>query len=315
MARIRSIHPGLFTDEAFASLSMAARVLLLGIWTESDDQGVFEWKPVTLKMRVFSADNLDVVPLLGELQRADAVRQFSFEGKPHGAVRNFCKYQKPKTPKFRDVRDDEIRNYVSSKYPKAETGSPQPSPFPQKGEMERQREEGGDSSFLGVGLGGGEKPARAKVSRLDSKVKLTVDFTPSNATRETIRGMGFSDQQFNKEISRFHPYYMGRGTVADDWDSMLISWFQRATPAAVAAAPTAGLTIVNKTFVIHDTLGWKSWVAHLKETKGITWTRTIEMRDEETGRIKIGWWWASEYAPGYDEATGERHAPKSEDAA
>lgn len=313
MARIRSIHPGLFTDEAFASLSMAARVLLLGIWTECDDQGVFEWKPVTLKMRIFSADNLDVVPLLAELVRADAIRQFHFEGKPHGAVRNFCKYQKPKTPKFRDVRDDEIRNYVASKYPKSETVGGEQCQFPQKGEISLQREEGGDSLLLGVGIGGGEKPARAKVSRLDSKVKLTLDFVPTDATREAIRAMGFSDQQFNKEISRFHPYYMGRGTVADDWDSMLISWFQRATPEA--AAPTAGLTIVNKTFVIHDTLGWKSWVAHIKETKGITWTRTIEMRDEETGRIKIGWWWASEYAPGYDEATGEKLPPRSEDAA
>jgi hypothetical protein len=76
---------------------------------------------------------------------------------------------------------------------------------------------------------------------LDSKVKLTLDFSPSEATRQTIRGMGFEDKQFNKEFSRFHPYYMGRGTVADDWDAMLVSWFQRATPEA--AAPTAGLTM------------------------------------------------------------------------
>ncbi|SHJ71300.1 hypothetical protein SAMN05444159_1293 [Bradyrhizobium lablabi] len=314
MARIRSIHPGLFTDEAFASLSMAARVLLLGIWTESDDQGVFEWKPVTLKMRVFSADNLDVVPLLAELTRADAVRQFSFEGKPHGAVRNFCKYQKPKTPKFRDVRDDEIRKYVASKYPKEEIEPSKPEPFPQKGEMVRQREEGGDSLILGVGLGGGEKPARPRASRLDSKEKLTIAFAPSESTREAIRGMGFGDQQFNKEFSRFHPYHMGRGTVADDWNAMLVSWFQRATPEPVPAA-TAGLTMLNKTFVILDTLGWKSWVAHIKQTRGITWSRTIERRDEETGRVQLGWWWPSEYAPGYDEATGERIAPQSEEDA
>ncbi len=145
MARIRSIFPGLFTDEAFVSVSMPARVLLLGIWTEADDQGVFEWKPVTLKMRIFSADNIDVVPLLGELETANAVRRFSFEGKPHGAIRNFCKYQKPKTPKFRDVKDAEIRNYVASKYQKEETETSKPEPFPQNGEMNRRREEGGGS--------------------------------------------------------------------------------------------------------------------------------------------------------------------------
>jgi glutathione S-transferase len=313
MARIRSIFPGLFTDEAFVSLSMAARVLLLGIWTDSDDQGVFEWKPVSLKMRIFSADNIDVVPLLAELVRADVIRQFSFEGKSHGAVRNFCKYQKPKSPKFRDLRDEEIRKYVASKYPKEEVAPSQPQQFPQKVEMARLREEGGDSLIPGVGLGGGEKPPRAKPSRLDSKEKLTLEFAPSDATREAIRMMGFGDQQFNKEFSRFHPYHMGRGTVADDWNAMLVSWFQRATPEP-SPAPTAGLTMLNKTFVILDTLGWKSWVAHIKETRGITWSRTIEKRDD-AGRVQLGWWWPSEYAPGYDEATGERVAPSAEENA
>jgi hypothetical protein len=33
MPRIRSVHPGLFTDEAFVTVSMAARVLLIGVWT------------------------------------------------------------------------------------------------------------------------------------------------------------------------------------------------------------------------------------------------------------------------------------------
>lgn len=37
MARIRSIHPGLYTDESFATLTMAARVLIIGIWNHADD--------------------------------------------------------------------------------------------------------------------------------------------------------------------------------------------------------------------------------------------------------------------------------------
>jgi hypothetical protein len=32
MAHIRSVHPGLFIDDAFLELSMGARVLLIGIW-------------------------------------------------------------------------------------------------------------------------------------------------------------------------------------------------------------------------------------------------------------------------------------------
>jgi hypothetical protein len=143
MARIRSIHPGLFTDEAFAGLGMPARVLLLGLWTESDDQGVFEWKPITIKMRIMPVDNVDVSALLSELVRADVVKSFQQDGKTFGAVRNFCKYQKPKTPKYRPVKSVEIRNYVASTYPASETDVAQPDQFPQNGEMSPQMEEGG----------------------------------------------------------------------------------------------------------------------------------------------------------------------------
>lgn len=143
MARIRSIHPGLFTDEAFAGLSMPARVLLLGLWTEADDQGIFEWKPITIKMRIMPVDNVDVPALLSELERSDVVKSFQQDGKAFGAVRNFCKYQKPKTPKYRPVKSADIRNYVASSYPASEIDESEPDQFPQNGEMSSQMEEGG----------------------------------------------------------------------------------------------------------------------------------------------------------------------------
>lgn len=150
MARIRSIHPALFTDEAFASLSMAARVLLLGLWTEADDQGVFDWKPVTLKMRIMPVDNVSVPDLLLELEGWNAVKQFSQDGREFGAIRNFCKFQRPKTPKYRNLKSAEIRNYVASAYPISETTEPEPEPFPQKVETPPQMEEGGDKGREGV---------------------------------------------------------------------------------------------------------------------------------------------------------------------
>lgn len=143
MARIRSIHPTLFTDEAFAGLSMGARVLLFGLWTEADDQGVFDWKPVTLKMRILPADNVDVPELLAELEAANVICRFDQDGRPYGAIRNFCKFQKPKTPKYRPLNSVEIRAYVASTYPLAEIDVAQPDPFPQNGEIAPLMEEGG----------------------------------------------------------------------------------------------------------------------------------------------------------------------------
>jgi hypothetical protein len=144
MARIRSIHPALFTDETFAVLSMSARVLLVGLWTEADDQGVFEWKPITLKMRLMPVDNVSVPDLLQELEAHNVIKSFTQDERQFGAIRNFCKYQKPKTPKYRDISSETIRNYVASTYPTSEKQKAQPSPFPQKVETPPQREEGGD---------------------------------------------------------------------------------------------------------------------------------------------------------------------------
>lgn len=157
MARIRSVHPGLFTDEAFVGLSMPARVLLIGLWTEADDQGVFDWKPITIKMRVMPADNVDVHALLQELSNAGVVREFQDGGRQLGAIRNFCKFQRPKTPKYRDIKSTEIIAYVSSTYgkpeietertseipQKLETAAPEVEPFPQNGEIPPQMEDGG----------------------------------------------------------------------------------------------------------------------------------------------------------------------------
>lgn len=113
MARIRSIHPGLFTDERFVSLSADAQVFLLGLWTEADDQGVFEWKPLTLRMRLRPTKDGPVEPLLAEIVAAQAIKQFEIGGRIYGAIRNFRKYQRPKKPNAVHPVTDEIRTYVA----------------------------------------------------------------------------------------------------------------------------------------------------------------------------------------------------------
>jgi hypothetical protein len=98
MSRIRSVHPGLWTDEAFVTLSAYARLLIIGLWTEADDQGIFAWSPLKLKMRVLPADNVEVGELLAELVANDLVMKYEIDGKDYGAIRNFAKFQRPKKP-------------------------------------------------------------------------------------------------------------------------------------------------------------------------------------------------------------------------
>ena len=144
MARIRSIHPGFFTDEAMVTLSPQAQVFLFGIWTQCDDQGVFEWKPITLKMRVLPAANVDVSTLLSELESADAIKKVERGGAQYGLVRNFRKYQRPKSPNAIHPMCPEWRNYVGLTATNGETAGDNEDPFPEKGEIPPQMEEGGE---------------------------------------------------------------------------------------------------------------------------------------------------------------------------
>ncbi len=123
MARIRSIHPGLWTDEAFVSLTPYARLLFMGIWTECDDMGSFEWSPLKLKMRLLPADNIDAGELLAELEAADCIMSYEIGGKRYGAVRNFCQYQRPKKPNSTYPQTEAVRDYVGTEARSTRDGS------------------------------------------------------------------------------------------------------------------------------------------------------------------------------------------------
>lgn len=85
-------------DEEFVTGSPLARLLAIGVRNFADDNGVFEWKPLKLKMQILPADNCDIAELLDELVQCNQISRFEVDGKPYGINRNFTKYQKPKKP-------------------------------------------------------------------------------------------------------------------------------------------------------------------------------------------------------------------------
>ncbi|MFT9221929.1 hypothetical protein [Gluconobacter oxydans] len=113
MARIRSVHPGLWTDETFVGLPAMARLFLIGLWNEADDNGVFQWKPLTLKMRILPGDNADASELLAIMEEAGVVMRYEVEGSSFGAVRNFRRFQRPERPKPVHPITDEVEQFVA----------------------------------------------------------------------------------------------------------------------------------------------------------------------------------------------------------
>lgn len=74
--RQRSIHPDLFTNEAFAAVSLSARLLAIGLWMGSDHAESFPWRPLQMKVAVLPADDVSVPALLDELLLVGLVRRF-----------------------------------------------------------------------------------------------------------------------------------------------------------------------------------------------------------------------------------------------
>lgn len=144
MSRIRSVHPGFFTDESLVSVSAFARLLFIGLGIEADDKGAFEWKPLTLKMKIFPADTVDVSTLLEELTRVNAIMFYEMGGRKYGAIRNFRKFQRPKTPNDLYPVTDEVRNYVGLTKVTSEPFPPKGETLPPEGEKSPQMEDGGD---------------------------------------------------------------------------------------------------------------------------------------------------------------------------
>lgn len=202
MSRIRSVHPGFFTDEDLVSVSMPARLLFIGLGVEADDKGIFEWKPLTIKMRVFPADNVAVEELLTELSGVGAVRRYEVDGRSFGAIRNFRRFQKPKTPNDIHPATAEILTFVGLPSeiktddegafpPKGETVLP-------KGEIPPQREEGGGNRSSVADATGAVPPSIS-----------AADVTKSvwDTGKAILKAAGHDDRQAGSIIGRFRKTY------------------------------------------------------------------------------------------------------------
>lgn len=162
MARIRSIHPGIFTDDAFMSASPMARILLIGLWCEAWDDGVFEWKPVTLKARIFPADNVDFAALMAEIEGLGFIRSFLSGGKQFGAVRNFQRFQRPQKPNSSGVLTTEIAEFVGARRPHTAPPEP-PEPAQYRTGTVAVQEESGTGMIIGAQMEDGEEDGKDDV--------------------------------------------------------------------------------------------------------------------------------------------------------
>jgi hypothetical protein len=278
MARIRSIHPGIYTDEAWASVSLPARWFAMGLCTEADDNGTFEWKPLTLKMRIFPADAVDVPELLAELVAAGIVMPFQAEGKAFGSIKNFCKFQRPRKPKawfpstpesrsFSAVGAEETSDDQDEPAPvpqKSVLTHPETTPVPSKSEKSPQMEDGG--------------------GRREEKIS---DANASSVAAGDGEG-GFED------LWKAYPHVRGRSskpnalkawlTVPADVRPLLARAAQRY--ASGGTIPPGGAPALGKWL---DEERWGDWIAEDAKPPAAEWCGPTDVREAFSGTLGDGW--------------------------
>jgi hypothetical protein len=98
MSRIRNIKPDFFRHEGLQDLEREnagkyPMFVFEGLWTKSDRQGVFEWKPRMLKLDILPFLDFDMEETLKILLDAGYIRKYEVEGKEYGIIPTFKKHQ------------------------------------------------------------------------------------------------------------------------------------------------------------------------------------------------------------------------------
>ncbi len=97
MARIRSVKPEFFQHEhlfeAEVSSGLPLRISFVGLWTQCDREGRFEWRPRQLKLNILPYDNVDFSAVLSALEAHGFVKRYDVEGKSYGYIPSWLKHQ------------------------------------------------------------------------------------------------------------------------------------------------------------------------------------------------------------------------------
>lgn len=100
MARIRTIKPEFWADEAIAKLSYPARLLSIALLNFADDEGRLRGSPMLIRAECFPYEpDIDIVKLLAELQAVRFVVAYEDQGQKYLWIRKFVDHQKIDRPK------------------------------------------------------------------------------------------------------------------------------------------------------------------------------------------------------------------------
>ena len=140
MSRLRTIKPEFWSNPSVLCRLIEARLLFIGMWNFCDDQGNIEASPFQIKCLVFPAENINIEPLLKDLEELKKIPgtdlkerliiKYKVDGKEYYHIPGFIKHQridhpsKPRCPAYSpelavmpQVQDGELFNQPSNEPP------------------------------------------------------------------------------------------------------------------------------------------------------------------------------------------------------
>jgi hypothetical protein len=98
MSRIRNVKPDFFRHEGLQDLEREnagkyPMFVFQGLWTKCDRQGVFEWRPRTLKLDILPFLDFKMEDTLKILEKAGFIKKYAIDGKEYGFISTFSKHQ------------------------------------------------------------------------------------------------------------------------------------------------------------------------------------------------------------------------------
>ena len=98
MARMRMVRPELFVHEdlfaAEQESKLPLRLAYIGLWTQCDRAGRFEWRPMRLKLAILPWDVVDFTAVLDALVKHGFVVRYDVAGRSYGCIPTWSKHQK-----------------------------------------------------------------------------------------------------------------------------------------------------------------------------------------------------------------------------
>jgi len=212
MARIRTIKPDYWGDPKTARLTLPARLLFIGLLTESDDEGRFLASGKRLAGSLFPNDS-DVTPAkvlgwLAELERVGFIRRYCADGVEYAHIPGFITHQRVSHPSPSRLPNPEDCRSLSGD-----------SPEGLRLDLGIRNKEGEE---------GGALPRATRATRIPIPFDVTEDMVEW-ATREIPRF------DWDPETKKFVDYWRaksGRDATKTDWPATWRNWMRRAAEGA-----------------------------------------------------------------------------------